>query len=150
MKYVYVENGQVKTGPLDLPKNWGNISNFYLLDNQTLKQHGWYQYRFVPATINSNQFYDGSDFVIEATEVVEYQKVKNKTQQDIDNETNNKWIKIRYDRNKLLLESDWTQISDNSLTEIQKGLWRIYRQSLRDITLQPDPFNISWPTPPEN
>jgi hypothetical protein len=29
-----------------------------------------------------------------------------------------------------------------------KEVWAAYRQALRDVTLQPDPFNIVWPTPP--
>jgi hypothetical protein len=30
-----------------------------------------------------------------------------------------------------------------------KESWAIYRQALRDITNQADPFNITWPTPPQ-
>jgi hypothetical protein len=149
MQYVYVENNTVKKGPIDLPKNWGNVSNFYLLDNQTLKEYGWYQYRFQPAQINSNQFYDGSDFVIEENEVVEYQKVRNKTSQEIQNEINAQWTRVRTTRNKLLLECDWTQLPDSPLTNLKQTEWQVYRQSLRDITTQSDAFNISWPTPPE-
>jgi hypothetical protein len=84
MKYILVENGNIVGNPMELPRNWANISNFYLFDNETLKQYGWYPFRFVEAEINSNQFYDGSDFVIEENEVVEYQKVRNKTPQEIE------------------------------------------------------------------
>ena len=28
--------------------------------------------------------------------------------------------------------------------------WLDYRQALRDITKQPDPMNIDWPTPPQD
>lgn len=52
-------------------------------------------------------------------------------------------------RNKLLYESDWTQIPNNPLTSEQQTAWAVYRQELRDITLQPNyPFNVVWPTPP--
>lgn len=37
-------------------------------------------------------------------------------------------------RNKGLKESDWTQLPDVSLSDYEKGLWKKYRQSLRDIT----------------
>ena len=35
---------------------------------------------------------------------------------------------------------------DNPLTTKEK--WRDYRQQLRDITKQADPFKITWPTEP--
>lgn len=53
---------------------------------------------------------------------------------------------IRAHRNSLLTNSDWTQLPDVALTS--KVAWSIYRQALRDVTSQPDPFNIVWPTPP--
>ena len=34
-------------------------------------------------------------------------------------------------RNRLLLESDWTQLSDST---VNKELWATYRQELRDLT----------------
>lgn len=59
------------------------------------------------------------------------------------------WEFVRNERNRLLLESDWTQLPDTSLTEEKKLEWQSYRQQLRDITTQPDPYNIVWPTKPE-
>jgi len=149
MKYVLVENGSIVGNPRELPRNWANISNFYLFDNQTLKEYGWYPYRFVEANINSNQFYDGSDFVIDENEVVEYQKVRNKTQQEIQDEINDKWSEIRYSRNELLIECDWTQLSDSPLSEQKQQEWQTYRQALRDMTLQTNPFSIIWPSKPQ-
>jgi hypothetical protein len=149
MNYILVENGQIVGNPTQLPKNWANVSNFYLLDNQILKQYGWYPYRFQIAQIGENQVYDGSDFVVEQNEVVEYQKVRNKTQQEIQNEMESMWRYVREHRNKLLLECDWTQLADSPLTNQKQTEWQIYRQSLRDITTQSNPFSINWPTPPE-
>jgi hypothetical protein len=149
MNYILVENGKIAGNPTQLPKNWANVSNFYLLDNQILKQYGWYPYRFQASQIGENQVYDGSDFVIEENEVVEYQKVRNKTEQEIQNETENMWRYVRENRNRLLLECDWTQLADSPLTNQKQTEWQIYRQSLRDITTQSNPFSINWPTPPE-
>jgi hypothetical protein len=42
---------------------------------------------------------------------------------------------------------DWTQLLDVNLPN--KSIWAVYRQNLRNITTQPDPFNIIWPTPPQ-
>lgn len=57
------------------------------------------------------------------------------------------WDTIRHERDNLLLKCDWTQLPDVPLTT--KELWITYRQELRDITNQTDPFNIVWPEPPQ-
>ena len=41
---------------------------------------------------------------------------------------------LRQRRNKLLQESDWTVLSDNTLTNVQKTSWMNYRTELRNIT----------------
>jgi len=56
------------------------------------------------------------------------------------------WSAVRSRRNQLLQESDWTQLPDVPIAT--KEAWAEYRQALRDITEQPDPFNIVWPVPP--
>lgn len=57
------------------------------------------------------------------------------------------WPIVRNQRDRLLQASDWTQLPDVPLTT--KEAWATYRQALRDVTLQPDPFNITWPQPPQ-
>ena len=56
------------------------------------------------------------------------------------------WTVIRAERNKLLAASDWTQLPD---APVAAAAWATYRQALRDITEQANPFNIIWPTKPE-
>jgi hypothetical protein len=63
--------------------------------------------------------------------------------------TEKQWDAVRGDRNKRLLDSDWTQLPDAPLTEEQKTAWQAYRQALRDVTQQADPFEIIWPSKPE-
>ena len=60
-----------------------------------------------------------------------------------------KWDEIRVERNTLLTNSDWTQFQDSPITGSKLTEWQTYRQSLRDITAQENPYNISWPTKPE-
>jgi hypothetical protein len=53
---------------------------------------------------------------------------------------------IREQRNGLLKDCDWTQISDAT---VDKQTWATYRQALRDITAQAGfPTNVQWPTKP--
>ena len=57
------------------------------------------------------------------------------------------WPVVRAERDRRLLASDWTQLPDVLLAT--KEVWAAYRQALRDITEQLDPFNIVWPTAPQ-
>jgi hypothetical protein len=56
------------------------------------------------------------------------------------------WNVIRAERNAKLVASDWTQVAD---APVDAAAWADYRQELRDITQQDDPFNITWPSEPE-
>jgi hypothetical protein len=56
------------------------------------------------------------------------------------------WPLVRQKRNALLTKSDWTQLPDVPIDT--KEAWATYRQALRDVTDQPDPFNIVWPVAP--
>ena len=70
------------------------------------------------------------------------------TKQWVDTRTvQTEWDSVRNKRDLLLLDCDWTQLPDVVLSN--KDQWVTYRQELRDITTQPDPFNIIWPTPPQ-
>lgn len=54
---------------------------------------------------------------------------------------------VKLKRNELLVESDWTQLPDVSLSN--KNEWASYRQQLRDITMQSGyPFDVVFPKPP--
>lgn len=65
----------------------------------------------------------------------------------IDPRTNDtQWPIVRRERDKRLADCDWTQLPD--VARITAEMWASYRQALRDITTQADPFNISWPVQP--
>ena len=51
-------------------------------------------------------------------------------------------------RERLLRDSDWTQLPDSPLTPEKKAEWVLYRQALRDITLHPEFPRPPFPTPP--
>ena len=54
---------------------------------------------------------------------------------------------IRQERNTLLSDCDWTQVSD---APVNQTAWQTYRQALRDVTSQEGfPYDVTWPTKPE-
>lgn len=58
------------------------------------------------------------------------------------------WPLVRAKRDRLLQQSDWAALPDVPLTTEKRAEWAVYRQALRDVTLQEDPFNITWPIQP--
>ena len=61
------------------------------------------------------------------------------------------FIKLREKRNKLLVESDWTQFRDVVLADDEA--WKTYRQALRDLPSQVEPklnedIDALFPTKP--
>ena len=56
------------------------------------------------------------------------------------------WERVRATRNRRLAASDWAVLPDVPMSEERRQAWAAYRQALRDITRQPDPFKIYWPT----
>lgn len=56
---------------------------------------------------------------------------------------------FRKERNRILKETDWTQMPDSPLTDTKKQEWATYRQQLRDLPANTtDPSNPTWPTQP--
>lgn len=149
MKYAYVENGQVKDIRQSLPNVWNNISNFNTLDDNTVKEFGWLPYTFIEGQTGDDYIILASNFEILENEVIEHQITRLKTDEEKEQDKQNMWKIVREERNKKLSECDWTQLSDSPLSNQKQTEWQIYRQSLRDITTQLNPFSIEWPTPPE-
>jgi hypothetical protein len=64
------------------------------------------------------------------------------TAEELQSRIDTQWQVIRTQRNQMLKDTDWTQVAD---APVDKAAWATYRQALRDITTQADPFNIIWP-----
>lgn len=56
------------------------------------------------------------------------------------------WATVRAERDALLKATDWTQLPD--VPPSTRALWTDYRQALRDVPEQADPFSIVWPVAP--
>ena len=66
----------------------------------------------------------------------------------IDTKINLTWASVKAKRNKLLSDSDYTQMPD---WPGNKQVWADYRQALRDITETFDsPEKVVWPTKPND
>ena len=65
---------------------------------------------------------------------------------------------LREERNKLIAETDWTQLKDIDLDIIRERNWKNYRQALRDLPAKSNPrlnsmgeldmSSVTWPTKP--
>ena len=67
---------------------------------------------------------------------------------------------LREERNKLIAETDWTQLKDIDLDIIRERNWKNYRQALRDLPAKSNPKlneygrldmkSVSWPDKPSS
>jgi len=54
---------------------------------------------------------------------------------------------VRAERDRLLTDTDWTQVADAPVVSLE---WQPYRQGLRDVPQQSGfPDSVTWPTPPD-
>lgn len=60
-------------------------------------------------------------------------KIGNLRTEKTDEQENLAWAEVLSHKNKLLLNSDWTQLSDSGLTEESIEQWRGWRQQLKNI-----------------
>jgi hypothetical protein len=57
------------------------------------------------------------------------------------------WRNVKEGRNQQLAASDWI-CSVSDFAHPKKDAYVVYRQALRDITAQPNPFALVWPQSP--
>ena len=67
---------------------------------------------------------------------------------------------LREERNRLIAETDWTQLKDIDLDIIRERNWKNYRQALRDLPAKSNPkldnfgnldmASVTWPTKPSS
>ena len=73
-------------------------------------------------------------------------------------ETAEPFLLLRRERNRLIAETDWTQLKDIDLDIIRERNWKNYRQALRDLPAKSNPklnsmgeldmSSVTWPTKP--
>lgn len=105
----------------------------------------------VPEFDYLNSYYENGEFFEMTPQPASYYVFDYSTKQWVDGRTtDSQWALIRQERNTKLADSDWTDTysAPQRLGQSTYELWQTYRQGLRDVTLQPDPFNIVWPEAP--
>jgi len=158
--YALVENNQIVERHDSLPKSWRNVSGLHLLDDQSsLNDLGWYIVTKVSPDFDSTlQYitdyqYDFSDNAVYETPV--FTDIVQSTLPTEEELFQTALTALRIERDKLIAESDWTQLADvqSIHDDIWKTAWATYRQQLRDlpnqcITGEINIYEIEWPTKP--
>jgi hypothetical protein len=116
------------------------------IPDATLAEYGVY-----PLAATARPVVDHTKRVLEDTPVLidgtwqQAWRVEDLTPDELAVVVQGQWAAIRKERNAKLAACDWTQLADAPADALQ---WAVYRQALRDITVQDDPFNIVWPAEP--
>jgi hypothetical protein len=111
---------------------------------------GYYPFEPVPGPLVDYDYTSSYEYVLTDNVVRMVWTVTKKTGEALREAERLKWDEIRGQRNNLLSGSDFTQLADAPVTPEKRAEWVVYRQALRDITLQSDPFGIVWPTDPNH
>jgi hypothetical protein len=110
----------------------------------------WYVVQDDPTTPEYDFKTKKIEFVREwnAGAVVGYYKILNLTNAEKDALIESRWAQIRYHRDNTIISTDYLMMPDvfSSFSDSDKAKVISYRQALRDITNQEDPFNIAWPS----
>ena len=142
--------------------------NYAIIDGTTVKSTGTIQQLFPNTSFSAagpNADFLTSNNVVELVQTLTYTtptqklstvdayvdsgkvytvKVESTTSDEQTSLTNQQWVNVRYERDRKLQGTDWRASSDLTLSDA----WKTYRQALRDVPTQSDPFNITWPTEP--
>lgn len=151
--YIKVKDSEI-TYPYTLDNLRGdnpNVSFPKHLTDEILSSFSTYRVINVPVDIDSDYQHNYSEGTPTQSGSVYVQNwiITNATTEEIEQRKEEKWTEVRNTRNTLLTECDWTQMSDSPISGSKLTEWQTYRQSLRDITSESNPFEITWPSKPE-
>ena len=108
------------------------------IETEEFEVHSDWKWVECAETVGIGWNYDGTNFTNPDT-TTDAEKVEEKLDE------------LRRKRKIRLDQSDWTQVSDSSLSPKQKTDWATYRQELRDITKtyqDRSADGFKWPTKP--
>jgi len=151
MSFALIQNGQVVAYPYSLTTFRTDNPDVSLPLEPTevqLNEQGIYKVTptHKPTIDEKTQFVVESTPRLDGNVYIQVWDIIQFTQPEIEANTQSQWAKVRAQRDTLLTACDWTQLPDVPLDTEQKQAWVAYRQALRDVTDQVDPYNIEWPT----
>jgi len=130
----------------DLKAAHRNIIFPNIIDEQVMLQFNLYEVRQTPKPNDyTKNISEGTPILVECVYYQNWEQT-DASISEINERIENKWFEIREIRNELLSECDWTQLSD--IPTETKTEWTEYRQLLRNVTTQSNPFSIIWPAKP--
>ena len=158
MIYTKVKDGSVEKYPYsisDLKKDNPNVSFPRTLSTDTLNTFGAFEVKTEPEpdynSITQTLTKKSTPELVSGVWTLKWE-IKDKPQEDIDQEKADNQADIRNERGMMLEESDWTVLSDAPLSTEMVAKYKTFRQELRDVTKQ-STFNeavpsVTWPTKP--
>ena len=152
--YVKIEDGSVAEFPYTTNKlkaDNPNVSFPAEISTETLENYGVYKVTYLePDAYDSSTQYvsrNAAPTLIDGVWSVGC-TIQDKTSEEIAAHTAMVETDLRATRNKLLDDSDWTQMNDSPLSNELKTAWATYRQSLRDITADASWPDVTFPNTP--
>lgn len=145
--YVKVKNNIARyCGVEDLRLEHPNVSFPAVITDDIAAEFGVFRCAFVdPPVIDHTKNITVGPPVLKDGKWSQTWDVTDAAPEEVQQRIADQWAGIRVERNMRLTGSDWTQLSDAPVDRVE---WAKYRQALRDITNQTDPFNIVWPEEP--
>lgn len=148
--YLKLENGNIRYPYTisELKSENPNTSFPMVLTNDVLESFDVY---YVEPTEYSDDYTKNIEEgtpILSDSSYIQVWNITDATEEEISAKLEEKWVEVRIMRDALLAQSDWTQFQDSPISGTTLAEWQTYRQSLRDVTSQPNPFNLSWPAKP--
>jgi hypothetical protein len=148
--YLKLENGNIKYPytTTQLKSENPNTSFPAVLTNAVLETFDVY---FVESTEYIDDYTKNIEEgtpILSNSSYIQVWNITDATQDEILAKIEDNWVDVRIMRDTLLSQSDWTQFQDSPLNNTISTEWQSYRQSLRDVTSQSNPFNLIWPSKP--
>jgi len=150
--FVKATNGEIVKYPYSvgaLRRDNPNVSFPKVIPDEVLAEHGVYEVKSPPAPDH-----DPETHFVEYAPVPTFvggawvyaPSVRPLSAEQIAERTASRASAIRLERDRLLAETDWSALSDVTMSPEMAA----YRQALRDVTAQPGfPDNVTWPAKAE-
>jgi hypothetical protein len=132
----------------DLKVDNPNVSFPLSITNDILADFNVYPVNPIECGTDYTKNYEEGTPILSDSSYIQVWNETDASAEEISTKIEEKWLEVRELRDNLLSQSDWTQFQDSPITGSSLTEWQTYRQSLRDITSQSNPFSLSWPARP--